>query len=616
MIISEILASGVVYAKPLCIILLLLIAILPSMNGFSYGFDQNFIFQTTSIERGSSSQPNLTVECSNSPLSPQAEQKVNIIASALSGTAQAELSVDSIEIFLNNNMTIPVATVRNNSTLDYTFGAPTDSPLITYSCRAVDDGISVFSGWKTMRVETRAVPIGYNNKTNISLDILYVADKDSYSGSADPNFLADVEKANQILNNETIFSINKGKINFWIAQDVGDAKGECIVESPANWDSAYSFAEVGIVLHRDDSIRDCALLGSEELFTANMAVPARANITLLHEIGHRPFGLADEYEGEGGYFITNPFPNIFALEQLCREDELSRERECRTIAGIEREYFTSDTVPEDLMADNLKMQMLDERRIQWWFDCLRNENNYANCNNVSDTGKSIVVRLNFTDLNVAEFLSADVAFGDAHANFGNPPLLEVEVFDDSGNLIQNFNYWHPLWTFQMREDGREALTILQNSEGRIVTEFDPRIAEMRVSYIYSEDGEVVEGDEVILVDLRPTIREFCEEFPDECSLNPSVEPPPPPPPDCPDDQVLEDGECVDPPPPECPDDQVLEDGECVDPPPPDCPDDQVLEDGECVDPPPPECPDDQVLEDGECVDPPPPEGGENGNVAA
>jgi len=45
-------------------------------------------------------------------------------------------------------------------------------------------------------VETRAVPITYNDKSNISLDILCIADKGSYpAGSTDPNFLADVEKA-------------------------------------------------------------------------------------------------------------------------------------------------------------------------------------------------------------------------------------------------------------------------------------------------------------------------------------------------------------------------------------------------------------------------------------
>jgi hypothetical protein len=458
--------------------MLLLIAILPSMNGSSYGLDPNSIFRT-GIQGGSSSQPNLTVQCSNSPLSPHAEQKVNITATALSGPTQTEVSVDYIDIFSsnnNNNMTVPVARISNTSTLGYTFRASTDSPFVTYSCRVVDNGISVFSDWKRMRVETRAVPISYNNASNINLDIVYIADKDSYSGSTDPNFLADVEKANQIFNNERMFSINKDKINFWAAQDMGDARGRCIVESPANWDSAYSFAEVGIVLHRDNSIRDCALLGAEELFTANMAdTSARANITLLHEIGRRPFGLADEY---------NP-------------------------------------------------QMLDGRRIQWWFDCLRNENNYTNCNNVSDTGKSIVVRLNFTDLNVAELLSANVSFGGAHANIGNPPLLKVEAFDDSGNQIQNFSYWHPLWAFQMEGDGHEALTILPKSEGRIVTAFDRRIAEMRVSYIYSEDGEAVEGDEVISIDLRPTIRAFCEEFPEDPSCQ------------CPPGQVPDDdGKCV------------------------------------------------------------------------
>ncbi|HKG70557.1 MAG TPA: hypothetical protein VKA87_01605 [Nitrososphaeraceae archaeon] len=117
-------------------------------------------------------------------------------------------------------------------------------------------------------------------------------------------------------------------------------------------------------------------------------------------------------------------------------------------------------------------------------------------------------------------------FGHADANIGNPPLLEVEALDDSGNEIQNFNYWHPLWAFQIREDGRGGLTILPNSEARIVTEFDPRIAETQISYIYSEEGEEVEGDEVISIDLRPTIRAICEEHPDDCSLNPSVEPPP------------------------------------------------------------------------------------------
>jgi hypothetical protein len=91
------------------------------------------------------------------------------------------------------------------------------------------------------------------------------------------------------------------------------------------------------------------------------------------------------------------------------------------------------------------------------------------------------------------------------------------------------------------------LQILPRSEGRIVTEFDPRIAEMRVSYIYSEHGEVVEGDEVISIDLMPTIRAFCEEFHDDPSCQ------------CLPGQVFDDGECV----PDCPPGQELVGGEYV-----------------------------------------------------
>jgi hypothetical protein len=673
--ISKILNSKIVCAKFVYTILLLIIVVLSSVNGStSYGLDPNFILRT-GIEGGISSQTNVAVQCSNSPLWPQAEQNVDITANALDGTAQTKLAVDLMEIFVNDNMTVPVATISNNSTLNYTFRVSTDSPIMSYSCRVVDNGTTVFSGWKIVRIETRAIPIIYSGEPNSSLDILFIADKDTYFGPTDPNFLFDVEKAIQMYYNETIFLKNQDKINFWVAQDVGDARGECTVEPPSNWDSDYTFAEVGIILHGDNSIRDCALAGAEQLFTTNMRVLGRANITLLHETGHLPFGLADEYEGDGGYFITNPFPNIFASDSLCKEDELGKERECRKIGNIGREFFTSDTIPEDLMADNLKIQMLDERRIQWLFDCLRNNSSYVNAtncrnNNISDTSeptiaqiaqhvatntgsdsqaveqvlqllaakidgeggnadqaitqighkiaaegeqeegqetealegqpqdvshsiaqfaqqtapnelairriaenvalgadvlqtlvqvaeqtratgtdtninqeqvhplnftdltaaefvsaddditntdKSLVVRLNFTDLTAAEFVSADVSFGDAHTNFGNPPLLGVQAYDYSGNVIQDFNYWHPLWAFDMKEDGHEALRIMPSNEGRIVFPFDPRIASMQVSYIYSEDGEAIGGDHVISVDLRPTIHSFCEEFSDDPS---------------------------------------------------------------------------------------------------
>src|SRR5215210_6988830 len=200
---SRSLALNIVYAKLLNIILLLLILVPPTITGSSYNLNPNFILPT-GLEAVGSSQPNLAAQCVHSPLYPQAAQSVNITARALNGTGQAK-TVDSIDIFINNNVTIPIATIRNDSTLNYTVSASTDSPIISYNCRVLDNGTSLFSGWKMVRIETRAIPIIYSGPPNTSLDIVFIADNGTYSGPSDPNFLVDVEKAIQMYYNETMF---------------------------------------------------------------------------------------------------------------------------------------------------------------------------------------------------------------------------------------------------------------------------------------------------------------------------------------------------------------------------------------------------------------------------
>jgi hypothetical protein len=91
-----------------------------------------------------------------------------------------------------------------------------------------------------------------------------------------------------------------------------------------------------------------------------MAVEGRANVTLLHETAH-VLGEADEYGGlddsQGAYFVNLNFSNIFDSLEACQQDELGKDRECRRVG--ETRFFTSDTIPEDVMADNLKIQMLE-----------------------------------------------------------------------------------------------------------------------------------------------------------------------------------------------------------------------------------------------------------------
>src|SRR5687767_14027301 len=103
-------ALNILYAKLLSIMLLLLILVQPSINGSSYGLDPAFIIPA-GLEEVGSSLPSLAVQCVHSPLYPQASQNVYITARAVNGTGQAKI-VDSIEIFINNNITVPVATIR------------------------------------------------------------------------------------------------------------------------------------------------------------------------------------------------------------------------------------------------------------------------------------------------------------------------------------------------------------------------------------------------------------------------------------------------------------------------------------------------------------------------
>jgi hypothetical protein len=61
------------------------------------------------------------------------------------------------------------------------------------------------------------------------------------------------------------------------------------------------------------------------------------------------------------------------------------------------------------------------------------------------SAKTIVVNLNFQNGRVTGS-SADVVFGHAPGRIGNPPLLQVDVFDFQGNAVEQFNAWHPLRT--------------------------------------------------------------------------------------------------------------------------------------------------------------------------
>lgn len=132
----------------------------------------------------------------------------------------------------------------------------------------------------------------------------------------------------------------------------------------------------------------------------------------------------------------------------------------------------------------------------------------------NDTAKSVVVRLKFINQGEVSVESIGVSQERAHTNVGNPPLLRVQLLNSTGNLVNEFNAWNPLWAFEWEHTGgefptvREKKILLQNASASIIFPFDKRVASMVVS-------DIPQNREIVSVNLAPTIRQFCEGNPDD-----------------------------------------------------------------------------------------------------
>jgi hypothetical protein len=331
----------------------------------------------------------LQVQCIHEPVWPQANQPITISAKAVNGSLAPKVA-GSIEIVINSNRTEPVIPPKNitsSSTLNYTIGPFKNlTTTVSYGCSVIDNGTSElsFTGMKKIVIgafneSSTAIPVLYTGNRSSNMDILFVPDNKTFSSPMDPNFLIDVQRAIALYYNQSIFLKNQNKTNFWIAQDMGEARNNCESIPPANWNIAYLSFDAAVILHRDDSMRDCTR-NDKELSTANMATLEKEGYVFVHEIGHRPFGLADEYDYGGLYESSAPWRNVFNGEQACTTDELTLKmgKTCRKIPyeyGLNK-YFTSDSQPDDMMVDNGQLNDLDNRRIEKWFeDCLSPSDN-------------------------------------------------------------------------------------------------------------------------------------------------------------------------------------------------------------------------------------------------
>ena len=245
-------------------------------------------------------------------------------------------------------------------------------------------GDTVFTGWRRTRVGApasgTAIPVSFTGERSQRVDIVFVADADSYTGANDPQFLADAASVIKgAYYGQDYFLANQQRFNFWLADQVGDADRvpaptaadptatNCVLTAPANFASDYSWRNAGAILH-SDTFRDCASGGVFSTEPTSLG-------TVLHETGHAAFGLADEYCCDGGYFENSPFPDLWDTLAECQSDAPALGRtaaDCRTITdprpATPKNWFTSEPTPNDLMnASRRPPQAADIRRADWLF---------------------------------------------------------------------------------------------------------------------------------------------------------------------------------------------------------------------------------------------------------
>ncbi|MDZ7782163.1 MAG: hypothetical protein U5K56_04170 [Halioglobus sp.] len=220
--------------------------------------------------------------------------------------------------------------------------------------------------------EFPAIPVLLNGELDKKLDIVFFPDRDEYTSPTDPNFVEDVALLiGGGLSTIPWFLEFQDTFNFWLAREFANSGPDpddddasdgisCLREAPDKFRKTFSFADSAGIVHRS-SCRDNA--GSPGAFT--IEVDLNRLQVVAHEMGHRPFGLSDEYCCDGGYFTRNifapPYPNMFKREAGCRNKGDNRGYDpdaCRSLVDVdtdkdwwlfEPDYNAIDPEPPDLM---------------------------------------------------------------------------------------------------------------------------------------------------------------------------------------------------------------------------------------------------------------------------
>lgn len=193
----------------------------------------------------------------------------------------------------------------------------------------------------------------YHTVQDEAIDVVFIPDG-SYGDMMD---LAQrqvfIDDMTDLINNgfyqNNAVAVNLELFNFWYITTPGDVQPPTSGICPqVTWPdlTSVAFAEAIVLLH-SNPLRDCA-------WGNKVTSEPTSYRTVVHEVSHAAFGLADEYCCDGGYW-NNP-PQLYLLESSCSGDaDNTAWQDCQSIHASSGIYWwrSEDSIADMMSAGGL-----------------------------------------------------------------------------------------------------------------------------------------------------------------------------------------------------------------------------------------------------------------------
>jgi hypothetical protein len=118
--------------------------------------------------------------------------------------------------------------------------------------------------------------------------------------------------------------------------------------------------------------------------------------------------------------------------------------------------------------------------------------------------KTVAIGLYFSGPYLVQLETVEIIPGPTRGRTTDPPLLSAELQDLTGNVLEKFYKWHPLWVFTFDNSGQDHVSILSEGRGYITFPFRSNIATMKLT-------DVMAKKELISVELISHFHTFCRD---------------------------------------------------------------------------------------------------------